>query len=288
MCAGVVGLLLSVAGLVGLWLIRPALAGTITTTIETLSGTVDTSQEAMVITNQALGATVDSVDALSDMLATTAITVEDTQPMISQAEVVIGETLPATFEAVDDSLVAAQEAAQSLESAMKSFDAFRVVLEATPFFGAFASSPQPPYNPEKPLADALGDLSVSLEDMPGTFIEMSASMDTADDNLELVKDNLNVMSASVSEISGSLSQYQAMLGESQASMDNLKSMLTGIQANLETGLNAVTIVFALFFLWLLAAQVVIFSQGWELYHGTAGHMADSSTEPTAVTPASTD
>ena len=32
------------------------------------------------------------------------------------------------------------------------------------------------------------------------------------------------------------------------------------------------LVFTLFFLWLLAAQVVIFSQGWELYQGTAGRM----------------
>jgi hypothetical protein len=43
-------------------------------------------------------------------------------------------------------------------------------------------------------------------------------------------------------------------------------------------LNIVTIVLVLFLLWLLATQVVIFSQGYELYHGTASNMAASQPE----------
>jgi len=32
------------------------------------------------------------------------------------------------------------------------------------------------------------------------------------------------------------------------------------------------IVLSVFFLWLLAAQIVILSQGWELFQGTADRM----------------
>jgi hypothetical protein len=32
------------------------------------------------------------------------------------------------------------------------------------------------------------------------------------------------------------------------------------------------IALTLFFLWMLATQVVIFSQGWELFQGTSGRM----------------
>ena len=38
---------------------------------------------------------------------------------------------------------------------------------------------------------------------------------------------------------------------------------------------------SIFFFWLLAAQVVIFTQGWELYHGTAGRMDGPVSEPLA-------
>ncbi len=99
MIAGIIGLLLSVAGLVGIWVAKPALTESINATLQTLSVSVDTSQKALVITNQALGATVSSVDALSKMLSTTAATVEDTQPVITQVNTVMGKTLPATLNA---------------------------------------------------------------------------------------------------------------------------------------------------------------------------------------------
>jgi hypothetical protein len=101
---------------------------------------------------------------------------------------------------------------------------------------------------------------------------MSTSLGSADDNLGLIQTNLETMSENVSFISGSLEQYRTMIGESQASMDQLQTMLTNIQNNLGQILNITAIVFVVFFLWLLAAQVVIFSQGWELFNGTAGRM----------------
>jgi hypothetical protein len=63
-----------------------------------------------------------------------------------------------------------------------------------------------------------------------------------------------------------------MVTQSQASMDDLTAMLTNTQNNLGTILNGVAIVLSLFFAWLLAAQVVILSQGWELYRGTSARM----------------
>jgi hypothetical protein len=113
-------------------------------------------------------------------------------------------------------------------------------------------------------------------------------MDKADDNLEEIKTNLNTMSTSVSLISSSLQQYQSMIGESQASMDNVKSILTNIENNLPRIMNIATIVLGLFFFWLLAAQAVIFSQGWELYQGTAGHMEGGTSKPVVADTASTD
>jgi len=113
---------------------------------------------------------------------------------------------------------------------------------------------------------------------------MSDDMDKADDNLTSIKNNLETMSENVSLISDSLSQYQKMIGESQASMENLKSMLTNFQNQLGKVVDIAALVFGLFLVWLLAAQVVIFSQGWELYHGTAGRM-DAGAPKVAATDA---
>ena len=290
MIAGLIGLVISIAGLAGLWMVRPMLTESINTTVAALTDTVDTGVRAMVVTDEALGSSVESIDALSDMLETTANSVSDTQPVIADVNGMLGEKLPDSFVSANESLRAAEEAAASLESAIVSFDAFRTVMATTPI-SMFLPAADKPYQPEKPLADSLGDLATGLEDMPETFKRMSTNLDKADDNLELIRTNLDTMSASVSLISGSLGQYRTMIGESKASMENLKTMLVNFQSSMDRTLNIASAALALFFLWLLAAQVVIFSQGWELFQGTAGRMEGGSQETVVVStpgPVSTD
>ena len=282
MIAGILGLVLSLTGLVGVWVLKPTVAEYAASTIVTLNDSITTSQQVMEITGQALGATVESVDALSTMLSTTATSVQDTQPVLDQVNAILGETLPSTLEAATTSLKSAQEAAAVLDSAIKSLDTFRTVLSAVPLIGGFIEQPTQAYNPQVALADSLGELATNLGGLPDKFTEMSANLGKADDSLVTIQASLTTMSSSVGRISQSLSEYEAMVTQSQSSMDDLKAVLTNIQDNLSTILNAVALVLTLFFLWLLAAQVVILSQGWELYQGTAGRMESGPAEPEAA------
>jgi hypothetical protein len=286
MLAGILGLVISLAGLAGVWMIKPALTGFANSTILTLSSTVSTSQKAMEVTGEALGATVDSVDALSEMLGATADTVKDTQPVVDQLNTFLGVNLPATMENATDSLKTAQQAATVLDSSIRSLETFRAVMVGVPIVGSFIEVPKEAYNPEKPLADSLGEVAANLDSLPEMFTDMSANLGKATENLDTIQADLNTMSDSVALISQSLGEYQAMIAQSQSSMDNLKTMLTNIQNNLATILNWVAIGFSVFFGWLLVAQVVILTQGWELFQGTAGRMESGTTTPPAVEPVS--
>lgn len=272
MIAGVLGLILSLAGLIGVWVVKPTVVAYTSSTIDIISDSIVTSQSVMEITAQALGATVDSVDALSEMLFTTAATVEDTQPVLDEFDLIMATTLPSTLKATTDSLYTAQEAAQVLESTIQSLDAFRFLLSGAPLIGDFIGEIDESYSPEIPLADTLGGLASNLEGLPDTFVKMSASLSDTDENLASVQTNLITMSTSVKVISTSLSEYETMVIQSKSSMDGVISILINIQNNLATILNWVVIVISLFFAWLLAAQVVILSQGWELFRGTASHL----------------
>lgn len=278
MIAGVIGLILSLAGLIGIWVAKPVLTTSINSTVDTLITSVDTSQKTLDITYDALGATAKSVDALASMLDTTVLTVEDTQPAIDKVNIMMAEQLPDTINSATDSLIAAESAATSLESAIKSFEVLQTILGATPFLSAVIPPAAEPYNPDISLADSLKELSTSIEDMPDTFIEMSKDLDKVDDNLLLVTDSMALMSENVTLISQSLTQYQTMISQSKSSTDSLSTMLTTFKNGMENTINIASIVLVLFFLWLLATQVVIFSQGYELYHGTASGMAASHPE----------
>ena len=286
MIAGILGLVLSVAGLVTIWVLKPTVVNYVDSTIRTLNASVSTSEKAMEITQQALRATVDSVDGLSAMLATTAASVEDTKPVMEQVNTLMGENLPATLESANDSLKSAQQSAVVLDSAVKSLQSFQVAMGGVPLVSAFVEQPTQTYDPEKPLAESLGEVAAELEELPPMFTAMAADMNKADDNLDTIQSGLSTMSGSVGMIAKSLGEYEAMITQSQSSMGNLVSMLTNIQNNLIPMLNGVAIVLSLFFFWLLAAQVVIFSQGWELYQGTAGRMDGSPEEMSATQPVS--
>ena len=67
MGAGVIGLLLSLGGLVGLVVARPALVSTVTGTVNALTANVEISQKTLEITGGALDATNASVDSLAEM-----------------------------------------------------------------------------------------------------------------------------------------------------------------------------------------------------------------------------
>jgi hypothetical protein len=270
MIAGVLGLVLSLAGLSAVWVMKPRVAAIADTTLVALNSNVTTSLKAMEITNQALGATIDSVDALSVMLDATAGSIEDTQPLIDKANTLMSDQLPAAMKSAISSLEAAQQGAVVMESTIKSLESFQAVMSGVPLLSAFVQQPVQAYDPEVPLADSLGELATSLEDLPDMFVGMSDDLANADDNLATIKASLSTMSKSVGLISGSLSGYQTMVTQSRSSMDSLGSMLSNFQTNLPSILGWAATLLSLFFFWLLAAQVVIFSQGWELFQGTAG------------------
>jgi chromosome segregation ATPase len=278
MIAGILGLTLSLVGGVMVWVSKPTVAEYAQNTLETLNQSVSTSQNVMEITNEALGATIDSADALSEMLGTTAASVEDIQPVLNEFNEIMAGALPATLQNTSESLYTASQAAQVLESTIQSLDAFRTVLSDAPLIGNFVEKPEAAYNPEKPLAETLDEMASNLEGLPETFIVMSEDLSTTDKKLLSIQTNLDTMSNSVGLISSSLGEYQTMITQSQSSMDDLKSMVTNIQENLDSILNWVAIFLSLFFLWLLAAQVVIFSQGWELYQGTADRIESEVAE----------
>jgi len=85
-------------------------------------------------------------------------------------------------------------------------------------------------------------------------------------------------------IASGLEEYKTIIQDSIGSMEQMKTMLENAKENSQRTINWITLVLALFFLWLLAAQVVIFSQGWELFHGTTDRLDGPDASKTSEIP----
>jgi hypothetical protein len=158
-------------------------------------------------------------------------------------------------------------------------------MGAVPLLSSFVEVPEEFYNPEVPLDQSLGEVAENLENLPEMFIDISADLDKADDNLGTIQSSLTTMSGNVEFIAGSLEEYQVMVSQSQTSVGNLAPILTDLQNNLPSIVDGVAIALSLFLLWLLTIQVVVLTQGWELFQGTAGRMEGGEDEVAVVQPA---
>ena len=283
--AGILGLILAIAGLIFTWAVRPVVTQGLDTALTTLGGSIQTSQEAMIITEQALDGTINSISALETMLTSTATSVQDSKPLMAQISGFLSDQMPKTIQAASNSLRAAQRGAEVVDSAIQSFDSFKNVLSGVPFIGGFI--PQTPTTPPpasgQALADSLGDVATELENLPQLFTDMSSNLNKADTNLTTVQTSLTTMANNVSTITTSLEQYKAMITSSQSSMENLGDLLFNIQTNLQNIINITALVVTLFLLWLMAAQVAILTQGWDLYHRTTGGAQSESPSPSQTT-----
>ncbi len=273
MTAGVLGFILSLSVLIAIWIIQPRLTSSIKSTMDTVDASITTSKNVLTITEQALGATVSSVESLSSMLETTATTVEDTQPVFDQVNSMLGDTLPLTMDDVSSSIKGAQDAALVLESSLASLQNFQTLVGSLPGFGSLIVKSPQKTGTEKPLSESLGNLAKNLESLPKSFTDMSTNLDNADNNLVLLQTNLTTMSKSVDTISVNLGEYQAVIGDSQQSMDNLQSIVRNFKKNLPLFTRITMAGLTVFLLWLIAVQVVIWSQGLELYRGTTRSFA---------------
>jgi methyl-accepting chemotaxis protein len=259
--AGIIGVLLSLAGITGLWLVRPAVTTSLHTVLSALSSSVDTSQQAMNITDDALDASIQGFDGLSEVIHSMENSVKNATPAVEAVSGLLNDTLPASVKSATDSLNTARNAAVSLEGAVKQLDLLQSSLNNVPFLNSLIPDPAPANEQEKPLSDSLGELSGSLEDIPSSFQDVSRDLDKAAGDLQSIQKNLGSISESVDSLSSSLKEYKGKLAESRSSLESLKSMLTSAEENLDPIVITTAIVFSLLFFCLLMTQVVVIDEG---------------------------
>jgi DNA repair ATPase RecN len=178
------------------------------------------------------------------------------------------DDLPNTITATQSSLAAAQESAEVIDS----------VLNALSFL------PGIDYNPEVPLHVALGKVSESLNDLPGTFTEMQASLKDAGRNMEVIQADLPVVAEQIGQIEASMTGYKAIIKSYQDSLAELQKRLAKSEANLPALLTFLALALTIFFLWMAVAQLGLFMQGRELLL----HQKQEKEQPAEKDPAGND
>jgi methyl-accepting chemotaxis protein len=250
--ASILGLVVSIAGIYLIWQIQPTLSSNLQNMLQLISQTLDTTGQGLVVTQQALKSSVDTIGNLQSTIETTAKTIGSTNPMIDEISSMMAQDLPDTILATQSSLKTAQQSAQVIDGVLGT-------LSSIPLIGAGIG-----YNPEVPLSDALGQVADSLEGLPESLSNMEESLKNTQSNVETFQTDLEVMATSVSQIQKSVAQYDQVINGYQQSIGQIKQRLDEISANIPNIVRSVAIGLIAFLVWLFLAQVGLLYQGYEM------------------------
>ena len=262
--AAVMGVIFSVAGLVGTWYVRPKVEDFLSQAIILVEESLEATSDGLIVTEQALGITVASIIGLQNTVDSAAQTLESTQPLMESVASVLDKELPNTISGIQNSLTGAREGARVVDGVLR-------FLANLPLFGIN-------YDPDEPLHESFQRVSDDLASLPSSFETMEQNLSDSVESLEEFKQGMSTMSESIGEIALSLSEYDAVVTKYIDTIDTLQANLDKLQSNLATILTGLAISLSIFFLWMILAQVGLLTQGIGLWQGQAYYGPENSEE----------
>jgi methyl-accepting chemotaxis protein len=203
-----------------------------------------------VVSQKTLNTSVESIQLLQSTLKATADAIGSSGPMMDSIAAMMTEDLPTTIRATQSSLEAVEKSTKIVDS----------VLRALTIFNRSA------YNPEKPLHEAVIDVSDSLNDLPESLAEMESSLTETQGNLEVIQSDLALMAENMSEVETSVEDFSAVFDQYLDLIDELLDKLETLANNFPKYIYWLAVGATIFLVWMAIAQLGLLTQGWELLH----------------------
>jgi ABC-type transporter Mla subunit MlaD len=236
------GLLLSVFLLVQVWRIRQPLTDQLQNQLDQFSGTLHTTDEALVILDQLVGNVYTSTIYLNDTTTALSQTLENTNQVIDSASIFIGDNLIST-------ITNTQVALESAQASAKVIDNILTAISRIPLIGI-------DYNPELPLNVALGDVSSSLDPLPEILTSFQKNLKTTTSNLTLFTGQISSLDQNIASISKNMEQAHVTISDYRNQLTSLISLADNAKNHLRTWVYATTWVLTVIILWILLSQLV--------------------------------
>lgn len=248
--ASIIGLILSAAGIVLVWVVREPLTTNLVNTIDLVSSTLEATSSGLSAVDETLSSTILNITTLESTIQTASKSVDDSVPMVESISGLLSGNLPGAIEATQTGLTTLQDAAGTIESTLK-------LLTSIPFI------PIERYAPEVAFTDALEDISENLDPISQSLVEMESTLNTTQSNITEISAELGNISQNISDLNNSLSDIQLVIEQYQEVITTAQEKIDSIQINLGMIITVTAWIFTIIFVWLGIAQLGLLTQGIE-------------------------
>ncbi len=249
--AAVAGLIISVAGTIGLWRVQRRITVGLDNAFALLDTTLQATTDGLDVAGQSLDQADQSLDTLVATIQTTGQTVSDTLPLIDAISQVTVHDLPVTISSTQTALASAQASAQVVDVTL-------AALTSIPFL------PLAQYQPAVPLSDALGTVSDSLDHIPASLVSLEHSLATASTNLQTIEAQFDRIAADIDGLGLSLAAARSVINQYGQVVATLQAQLALARDNLPRQIDTIAWFITLALIWLGLTQVGLLMQGLEM------------------------
>lgn len=251
MTAGVMGILLAIAGIIFLVRVVPRVEASAEESLELVDQTLLTTEEGLILAEDSLAQVVETVESLETTVASVGQTIYGTVPLVDSVADLLGEQLTETIKATQDTLSSVVKSAKLVDNVLS-------IVTAIPFIGTDR------YQPEVPLHIGLERVVTSLDEIPDSLGAAQDDLTSSSGNLDAMQDDFTTMADNIGQIATSLESAQSVLAEYRDIVTELQEQLSSVRQGLPVGLRWLGSSFSFVFVWLGIAQIGPLIQGWEL------------------------
>lgn len=249
----VLGLLFSISGIAGIWLIRPHIRDSVSELLSSLNEALSTSQDGLTLMDQAVDDLLSEFVIIEESFDSLDVTLAGISASLETSADLIGDDLKQT---VGDTQTALDSAAITAEL----IDNTLTFLSKIPLLGVN-------YEPEVPLHISLNQVADNLETFPTTLDQIETGINETTDGLESLKSDLKDLSDQIQGFEDDLQNAQVILGRFSDSISIMETRLNVLNDNLPRYLTLISLFLSGVLFWLGLSQINSLIQGFHYLKG---------------------
>lgn len=254
--AAILGIVISVSGIVFVWSLEPRIAGDLSRSIDLFDRTLSATSALLFAVDGSLQQVGKDVNLASASLGDVAAAMETTSTMTDAMATLIGVDFTRSLLEMQRSLVSVRNSAGLIDQTLR-------LLSFVPGLGSG-------YRRDLPLEDSVVEVQKSLVALPASLAEVQEALKQTSRNFKTLQYDVDNLALTVGDIQASLSGAQQVVSDYQEIIAEARSSLDQARTRLPLYLKAAAWLVTVLLLWLLIAQISLFMQGWNMLQPPPG------------------
>jgi chromosome segregation ATPase len=238
--------LVSLGGLIGVWVFNQSLTDRLQTSIENTSTDLEIAADAIELSKTELISTQAQIDLLQAILETLGLNAAEDLNRLADIVGTVEDTLMPVIDNVANGISTLSEALHDIIDTIERFNELPLVNIEIPGMEIVDEG-----------ANQLENLQTQIEEGGGKIEQLSQ---TTQDTIDSLTTGFSELETSVSALIDTLETYEIKIQDAQAQLDYLGT-------NLPIWIDIASIILTLLLIWLGFSQVGLFILGWSFYKG---------------------